>query len=202
MTVCRLVPWKGVDGLVRAVVRIPGMRATIAGDGPLRAELEALSASLGVGDRVRFLGNVPKEEVDALLARVHCFVLNSTYEGLPHVLLEAMRARIPVIASDVGGTSELVEDGVSGLLIPQRDEDALVAALKRLAGDRGLRARLVGGADAVLADRFSLRRMMADTESILVQESERRDRTRQAEGGRVRHGFLPPTHALERKVGA
>jgi glycosyltransferase involved in cell wall biosynthesis len=202
VTVCRLVPWKGVEGLVRAVARMPGVRATIAGDGPLREELEALSASLGVRERVRFMGNVPKEEIDSVLARAHCFVLNSTYEGLPHVLLEAMRARIPVIAADVGGTSELVEDGVSGLLIPPRDGDALVAALRRLEGDRGLRARLAGGADAVLADRFSLRRMMADTEALLLQEADRHGRPRQADGGRERRGFPPPAHALGREVGA
>ena len=70
------------------------------------------------------------------------FVLNSTYEGLPHIVLEALRSRVPVIATDVGGTGELIQHEYNGLLIPAGDQRALRTALQRLLEDAGLCARL------------------------------------------------------------
>lgn len=146
ITVCRLVPWKGVDALIRLLPRLPGTRLVIAGDGAERANLEALAQSAGVAERVLFLGEVPQRQVAGYLKQADAFVLNSTYEGLPHAVLEAIAARVPVIATDAGGTGEVVENDVTGLLVPAGDSAALEAAIERLWSDAALGARLAGGA--------------------------------------------------------
>jgi glycosyltransferase involved in cell wall biosynthesis len=170
-TVCRLVPWKGVDGLMEAVARIPGLHLDIAGDGPLRASLEALAMRLGIAERVTFHGTVEEAEVSAILQRAGVFVLNSTYEGLPHVVLEAMREKVPVIATDVGGTSEVVKDGVTGILIPAGDVSALEGALRRLAADPELADRLVRAGTQSLVETFSYDAMLEGAESVLLRSA-------------------------------
>ena len=172
-TVCRLVPWKGVDGLLKAVARISGLHLDIAGDGPLRAELEALAAQLGIVGRVTFHGTVEEEEVSAILQKAGVFVLNSTYEGLPHVVLEAMREETPVIATDVGGTSEVVKDGVTGILIPVGDESVLEMALRRLTADRALSERLVHAGTHSLTETFSYKAMLEGAERVLLRSEAR-----------------------------
>ena len=137
-TVCRLVPWKGVDRLIGVVAGMPDTRLVIAGDGPERAMLESIAARTGAGDRVLFLGNIDPADVRAVLAVSDAFVLNSSYEGMPHVVLEAMAARVPVVATDVGGTAELVRNGETGLLIPAGDDTALEAALANVFCGRGV----------------------------------------------------------------
>lgn len=166
-TVCRLVPWKGVEGAIRAVAGRAGVRLLVVGDGPERSALEALAHSAGASERIRFLGALPRDGVGAALAASDAFVLNSSYEGLPHVVLEAMRAERPVIASAAGGTPEVVEDGVNGLLVPVGDDAALGAAIDRLAADAPLRAALVAGGRATMAARFSVTAMVDRTEALL-----------------------------------
>ncbi len=102
----RLSPEKGVDVAVRALADVPDAVLTIAGDGPERPALEALAASTGVGDRVRFLGWQP--DPGTVLAGVDVVVVPSRSEGLPLVVLEAMHAGLPVVASDVGSVAEAV----------------------------------------------------------------------------------------------
>lgn len=135
LTVCRLVPWKGVDGLIDALTELPRTRLVVAGDGPMRAALEQRASAKGLAERVTFLGNVPRGAVSSLLRQATLFVLNSTYEGLPHVVLEAMAASVPVVASDAGGTGEVVEHGRTGLLFPPGDGTALVRCLRELLAD-------------------------------------------------------------------
>lgn len=147
-TVARLVPWKGIDGLLRALARLPELRLVLVGDGPQRAALEQLASALGLAGRVRFAGTRDARATAALLAASDIFVLNSTYEGLPHVVVEAMQLGVPVVATAVGGTPELIRDGVNGRLIPAGDDDALVAALAALAADPALRQRLAQAARA------------------------------------------------------
>jgi glycosyltransferase involved in cell wall biosynthesis len=168
----RLTAWKGVDGLIRAlpVVRggVAGARLWVAGDGPMRAEWERLAAQMGLGEAVRFLGQMPRQEAAKLLRAADVLALFSTYEGLPHVALEAMAAGTPVVASAAGGTPEVVRDGETGLLIPVGDEVALAAALIRVLSDPTLAARLVANARAGL-DRFSMERMVESTERVLLE---------------------------------
>ncbi len=108
----RLTKWKHVDEILKAVALLkksfPEVNLTIAGDGPERKQLEALAAELGVSEAVTFLGDVPKSNVNELLARSSVYVLNSSYEGLPFTVLEAFAAQIPVVATNIPGTNELV----------------------------------------------------------------------------------------------
>lgn len=153
----RLDAVKGVPLLLEAFAalagRHPGARLSIVGDGPARAALEARAAELDLGARAEFLGYRASDEVAGLLGEADMLVLPSFAEGLPVVLMEAMAARLPVVASRVAGVGELVEDGVNGLTHPAGDLATLTAQLDRLLADpeaaAGMGAR---GRAAVLRD--------------------------------------------------
>ena len=134
----RLSPEKGVRLLLRAFGRlretVPAARLRIVGDGPERRALEALSAG-----GVTFTGRVPATEVDGMLADAWALVAPSIWaEPFGLVAAEAIVRGVPVIASQTGGFAETVEPGVSGLLFPNGDEDALASCLERVAGRREL----------------------------------------------------------------
>lgn len=109
----------------------------LVGDGPLLDQMRALTVRLGLADRVSFHGN--SSSVPRILQQTHIFALISRYEGLPISILEAMRAGLPVVATDTGGVSEAVRHGWNGLLSPRRDPVALRSNLERLLGDSQLR---------------------------------------------------------------
>jgi glycosyltransferase involved in cell wall biosynthesis len=133
LTVGRLDEQKGHACLLEAARLVPDAQFALAGDGPLDDLLRDRAARLGVADRIRFLGR--REDIAALLACADLFVLPSRYEGLPLAVLEAMAAAVPVVATDVGGTSEAVVDGATGLLVPADDPRALAAAVRRALDD-------------------------------------------------------------------
>jgi glycosyltransferase involved in cell wall biosynthesis len=173
LTVARLVPWKGIDHLLRAVTRLPDVRLLVAGDGPDEARLRALAASEGVADRVTFLGRVHHERLALYYRAADYFVLYSGYEGLPHVVLESLLAGTPVIASDKGGNPEVVRHGENGLLVPYIDVDALAATLDQaLSGD--IRARLAARTGEGL-DRFDWPTLVETTISALEEVAAERD---------------------------
>lgn len=167
LTVCRLVPWKCVDAIIRRLPHLPDTRLVIAGGGIMQKDLADLAATLGVADRTVFLGHIPSAEVRQRMRGVDAFVLNSTYEGLPHVVLEAMSVGIPVIATNAGGTGEVVENEVTGLLIPVGDEAALQAAIERLWSDPDLIKRLTTTAAERLAAHFDFTAMVDATAATL-----------------------------------
>ncbi len=168
-TVCRLVPWKGVEGIISAIAQLPGVRLAVAGDGPLLESLRRCAAGNGVADRVLFLGHVPHEQVPSVLRQSSAFVLNSTYEGLPHVVLEAMSAGVPVVATDAGGTGEVVRDGDTGLLVRCGDTAGLAARLRSLLSSPEPGREFVKRAQAMLGGEFSFGTMLSSTEQLLVQ---------------------------------
>jgi glycosyltransferase involved in cell wall biosynthesis len=172
VTVCRLIKLKGVDKLVEVITMLPDVGLVIVGNGPERASLESLARKLGVGDRVYFTGQLPREQVIAHLRACDLFVLNSRHEGLPHVVLEAFAAGLPVVATAVGGTPEVVENEVSGLLLPPGDTHALRDVIVRLLSDQLLCRRLVENARAQLAN-FSLTQMIEKTASLLEELGQR-----------------------------
>jgi glycosyltransferase involved in cell wall biosynthesis len=152
----RLIDGKGVPDLLRAFAAVAGVQAVacIVGDGPRRAELEALAASLGISGRVLFLGYLPEERAWSVI-RASDVIVNPSYtEGLPTSVLEAALMGKAVLATDVGGTPEIVTDGVGGLLVGAHDVDALRSRLERLLGDPELRARLGSAARAEAGGRF------------------------------------------------
>jgi len=127
--------------LLRALARLKHLawRLDLIGSGPRRDDVRRLALVLGIGERVDFVSGVPVAE---RLARAQVFVLASRSEGFPLSILEAMRAGLPVVASQVGGIAEAVADGESGILVPPGDPDALGAALRLVLTNCDLRARL------------------------------------------------------------
>ena len=166
ITVGRLVPWKRVDGLIEALREIPELGLVIVGDGPERPRLERIVQELGISDRVYFAGQRSKTETSSLMAACDFFVLNSTYEGHPHAVLEAMALGLPVVATAVGGTPEVVRDGETGVLVPGR-YGALGASLSALARDPALRRRLGRAARQWIGERLSAAHMIRLTEETL-----------------------------------
>lgn len=166
VTVGRLVPWKRIDQILAAVSRIEDLGLVIVGDGPERGRLQQIARDLGIKNRINFAGQRGKGETLAVMAACDLIVLNSTYEGLPHVVLEAMALGLPVVATAVGGTPEVVRDGENGLLIPPGDGKALLEALRRLCADEALRRRLAAGARRRVVA-FSFRTMLEATEGVI-----------------------------------
>lgn len=125
--------------LLRALGRLRdlGWRLTLVGDGPLKDACRELAENLGIPDRVEFAGY--SDRVEDFLKEADLFVLITHWEGFPRSILEAMRAGLPVIATDVGGCRESVKDGNNGLLVPRGDLDALAGALRSLLADDSLR---------------------------------------------------------------
>lgn len=152
-TAVNLRPQKALDVLLEAHARViqevPEAHLVIAGDGPLRAALEQHAERLGIRDRVFFLG--PREDVDGILRGLDVAALSSDWEGTPLLAFECMAHRTPLVATDVGGLREIVEEGVSGLLVPRRDPAALAAGIVGLLQHPERRAALAEAAHARLA---------------------------------------------------
>ncbi len=156
----RLVAVKGVPVLLRALALArrekPTLTLALVGDGADRAALEAEVRALGLGDAVTFLGYRNQEQVAEVLAASVALVLPSFAEGLPVVLMEAMATGLPVVSTGITGVPELVEDGVSGRLVPPSDEEALARALLA-ATEEGAAARMGAAGQAKVTEDFDLR---------------------------------------------
>jgi colanic acid/amylovoran biosynthesis glycosyltransferase len=172
LAVGRLVSVKGHGVLLEAIARLTesgrSVSATFVGDGPRRAALEQLARKLGIADRVTFAGGVGQDDIGRYYEDADVFCLPSFSEGLPVVLLEAMAAGLPVVASRIAGIPELIEHGRSGLLVPPGRADLLADALGTLLVDPGRRAdlaaearRRVGSEFDVDASAEQLRELMA-----------------------------------------
>jgi glycosyltransferase involved in cell wall biosynthesis len=128
-------------------------RLIFVGDGPERGRLEAAAESPGLKDRVVFAGQV--SDVNSFYAAAGVFVLPSHSEGSPHVLLEAMAARVPVVATKVGGVPEIVEDDVSALLVPAANPTALASAIARVLTDKEMAQRLTANAATLVTTLYT-----------------------------------------------
>jgi glycosyltransferase involved in cell wall biosynthesis len=149
--------YKNHSGFLRIAARInqhmPEVEFVLAGDGPLRAELEREAEALGIGDRVSFLGD--RRDIPAVMAALDVAVLTSDSESLSNVLLEAMAAGLPVVAYGVGGNVELVNEN-RGELVSAGDEARFAAALERLLSTPALRGELGNNARKFAQDNFGL----------------------------------------------
>jgi glycosyltransferase involved in cell wall biosynthesis len=153
----RLTPQKGQSVLLHAAAAVAGAHFVFAGDGPDRAALGALASQLGLDDRVTFLGY--RQDVRALIAAADLVVLPSLYEGLPLVVLEAMAAAKPVVASRIPGIQEIVTEGVDGILFEPGDPGDLARAIDELLIDPDQALRLGTAARQTVAGRFSAQAM-------------------------------------------
>ncbi len=174
LTVARLVPHKGIDVALEAVAAL--IRAghdlgyAVVGEGPARQALEAQAASLGIADRVRWLGGLPDEALPGCYAAADLYLGLSREEGpqaegFGLALLEAQASGLPVVAGRSGGTADAVADGRTGLLVPPTEVPAIIAAARLLLDDRG-RALAMGTAGRERAEReFAWERVLGDLDA-------------------------------------
>lgn len=168
LAVAQLRPHKGHAVLLQALRMLPGVALGVVGEGPERERLERLARGLEIVNRVQFLGF--RNDVGDLLAVADVVVLPSESEGVPLAVLEALLAHRPVVATDVGGLPTVLVDGVTGLVVPPRNPDALAAAIRRILDDRAFGARLGAAGGRLVRDRFSAERMVARIE-LLYRET-------------------------------
>jgi glycosyltransferase involved in cell wall biosynthesis len=163
----RFVPIKNIGLLVRAFAAVSkeqrNMWLVLAGDGPLRADLESLAREAGVGDRLRFLGWT--EDLAALYATMDICALSSLNEGTPVAIIEAMASGRAVVATSVGGVGDVISDRHTGLLVESGSVEALAAAIRRLAEHPAERLAL-GIAARREAARFSADRLVEDIDRL------------------------------------
>jgi glycosyltransferase involved in cell wall biosynthesis len=168
----RLGPPKALWVALEALAAAPEASLVIAGDGPEREHLERQVAELGLDGRVRFLGNLTRDGVLRLFRAADAVVLSSSWENLPHTVLEALAVGTPVIATAVGGVPEVVSDGMNGLLVPPREPQALAAAIHRFLDDAALRVRLAEAATGSVAA-YTEESVFARIEDELVRAARR-----------------------------
>jgi glycosyltransferase involved in cell wall biosynthesis len=171
LAVGRLVPKKGFPTLLLALGRLAGRglacHCVIVGSGPQRRELEALVHELGIEDRVEFLGPMTQSELLAHYESADCVALacqvqeDGDRDGIPNVLVEAAAMGVPVVSTRISGIPELVVDGVTGLLVPPGDPEALADALARVLRDGGLAEALARAGRARVQELYDLGRNTA-----------------------------------------
>jgi glycosyltransferase involved in cell wall biosynthesis len=156
--IANFYPTKGLDTLLTAATRTPDAQYVIIGDGPLREKLEQRIEALGLEQRVFLCGRVP--DARRYLHAFDLVVLPSRKEGFPWSILEAMAAKVPIVATTVGAVPEALEDERSALLVPPDDPVALADAVERITGSERLRQDLVISAHQQLLAHFTLREMV------------------------------------------
>jgi len=192
VTVARVNRQKGLEYFIDAAAavcrRFPEARFLIVGEGlygnkggvardvAYQSQLERRAVGLGVGDRMIFTGF--RADVPELLSEASISVLPSLSEGLSNTVLESMAAGVPVVATRVGGNPELIEEGSSGLLVPPRDAGALARAMLAILDDRDLARNIGREAKRRAAERFSLERMVLETEELYLELLERKTKGR------------------------
>jgi glycosyltransferase involved in cell wall biosynthesis len=163
-----------LDALPAVLTRVPNARFLIVGDGPARVGLESYAQSKSFGRSVIFTG--ARLDVPKILQETSISVLPSLSEGLSNVLIESMAAGVPVVATNVGGNPEIVDEGTTGLLVPPRDANALAAAMLKLLSDPESAARMGSAGRDRIERRFSMGRAVHETQQLyttLLQSSGR-----------------------------
>jgi glycosyltransferase involved in cell wall biosynthesis len=168
----RLTAQKSLHLAVEALAQTEDVSLLIAGEGPDRPALERLSAQLGVGERVRFLGPQPRRGVLELFRAADATILSSSWENFPHTVVEALSVGTPVVATRTGGVAEVVRHEHNGLLVEPGDAAALAAEIRRFFADDGLRERLRAAAEPSVAG-YAPGRVFAQLEETLERVARR-----------------------------
>ncbi len=176
LSVARLVEKKGIrygiEAISRVVEHYPRLEYLVAGDGPLRSELEALAKDLGLDEKVRFLGWMNQEEVKKWMMTSDILLAPSVtgadgdQEGIPVVLMEAMAMGLPVVSTFHSGIPELVIDGVTGLLAPERDSDGLAGKILELIRSEDLAAEMGNRGRDHVRENFDIEKLNLELEGI------------------------------------
>jgi len=184
VAVGNLRPLKGHDVLIDAAVeileRFPDARFAIIGEGPERASLAARAAAHGVAHAFDFVGH--SDDVPARLADADIFVHPSRFESFPNAVLEAMAAGLPIVASDVGGIPEVIEDGRTGFLVPPGEDETLASRVMHLMANPEEGTQVGAAAREAVLAAFSFDRMVARFDDIYLSEL-------------TRHGAVPAGHS-------
>ncbi len=146
------------------VDEFPEIIFLIAGEGPLRREIEILIRKFNLEERVKLLGF--RQDIPEILSILHLFVLSSSWEGLGTSLLDAFASRVPVVATNVGGIPEIVRDGVNGILVPPGNPEALSSAIISLLKNRDLAGQMAEEGFKTVKEKFSIERMVEETRKI------------------------------------
>jgi glycosyltransferase involved in cell wall biosynthesis len=161
--------YKGVGDLIQALPLIAGAELLLPGIGPMQETWRKLAAEVGVADRISFLGEVSNDDLPRLYASADLFVLpaNARSEAFGIVLLEAMAAGLACVTTELGtGTSFVVQDGVTGLVVPPQEPPALAAAVNRLLADDELRRRMGENGRQRVLEQFTIERVAHQVESV------------------------------------
>jgi glycosyltransferase involved in cell wall biosynthesis len=169
----RLTAQKSLGVALDALAQNEGVTLLIAGDGDERVRLERRAAELGLGERVRFLGPLPRGRVLELFRAADAMLLSSSWENFPHTVVEALAVGTPVLATRTGGVAEVVRDGENGLLVPAGDTGALGEAISRYFADEGLRERLRAAA-APSVEEYAPDRILDRLEETLLRAAHTR----------------------------
>jgi colanic acid/amylovoran biosynthesis glycosyltransferase len=177
---CRLIEKKGLFVTLRAfagfVRQYPKATLTIAGEGPLLGDLQKLARELKIDQRVSFTGFISQQQLRDIFYASHIFLhpsetgLDGNQEGIPNSMLEAMASGLPVFATKHGGIPEAIENGVSGVLVPERNDEALGRALLEAVQDRHFLSRIARSGAAVIAEKFSLNVQVHRLEEIYLRQ--------------------------------
>jgi glycosyltransferase involved in cell wall biosynthesis len=178
----RLIEKKGLPVTLRAFAsflrQYPNATLAIAGEGPLLGQLQKLARELKIDNHVSFIGFISQEELRDIFYASHIFLHPSetgpdgNQEGIPNSMLEAMASGLPVFATQHGGIPEAIENGVSGVLVPERDQEALARALLSAAQDSEFLSRIGRNGANVVGEKFDLRLKARRLEDIYLQAME------------------------------
>ena len=191
-TAGRLVRKKGFEYLIEAAARLaprwPALRVVIAGGGDLDAELRQRARNAGLAGTVQFLGAVPQSDMPAWLSAADIVAVPSVrddegnVDGLPNVVMEALASATPLVSTAAGGIGSVVQHGRTGLLVPERDADALAAAIETLLTNEQLREQIGQAARREACERYTWDRFAERLEEVFDLAVERAQRTAKAEG--------------------
>lgn len=163
----RLVPWKGFRELILMMRQMPEWKLSIAGDGPMKSELEKVIEENSLGDRVHLLGQVPRSELVKKIQSSDVFVLNTHFESFSFQVVEAMALGTPVITTNVGNLSEIIDDGENGILVSPDDKKQIVAGCIKLSQDVAFREKIINSAKQK-AKNFSIENTLNELIKLLM----------------------------------
>lgn len=166
----RLVPWKGFDTLISLMSKIlkefPETKLVIAGEGPYRENLELVAHSTGIPENIIFTGKLEQKELFKYIKAADLFVLNTSYEGFSHQILEVLSLGTPIVTTAVGGNGEVIKNRENGILVSYNDTGSLLREVSTLLADREKAVRLAENGKKTIKD-FSEERMLSSLHKIL-----------------------------------
>ncbi len=168
VTAGRLVPWKGISGLISVLKKLPDWHLQVLGDGPERDRLEQWATECGVINRVQFSGSVPRSKVLGWCQTADAFVLNTHFESFSFQMVEAMSMRARIITTNIGSLPELITDGEEGVLLAPDDIDGMCSALESVRTEPALWQRRADAA-VTKASRFSVANTATGVAKLLAE---------------------------------